>query len=132
VLTDWRGLAAKHAQATRQLLRKLLVGRLVFTPDAAGQVVRFTGRGTQAPLVGRLQLRGVQTLVTPAGFAGIWTPDFKGLSKRADWQGGRYFSPDLPSEHASVRRQVALAAGSAPAERGSPVVVPARKLTFGR
>jgi site-specific DNA recombinase len=68
VLTDWRGMAAKHVQATRQLLRKLLLGRLVFTPDPAGHVVRFTGRGTLAPLVGRLQLQGVQTLVTPAGF----------------------------------------------------------------
>lgn len=65
-LMDWRGLAGRHVQATRQLLRKLLVGRLTFTPDPAGQVGRFTGRGTLAPLVGRLQLQGVQTLVTPA------------------------------------------------------------------
>jgi hypothetical protein len=65
---DWRGLAARHVQATRQLLRKLLVGRLTFTPDPAGQVVRFTGLGTLAPLVGRLQLQGVQGVVTPAGF----------------------------------------------------------------
>jgi alkanesulfonate monooxygenase SsuD/methylene tetrahydromethanopterin reductase-like flavin-dependent oxidoreductase (luciferase family) len=28
VVKDWRGLAAKHAQAPRQLLRKLLVGRI--------------------------------------------------------------------------------------------------------
>ena len=42
-LVDWRGLGARHVQVTRQLLRKLLVGRLTFTPDPAG-VVRFTGR----------------------------------------------------------------------------------------
>jgi hypothetical protein len=35
LLADMRGLAGRHVQATRQLLRKLLVGRLTFSPDVA-------------------------------------------------------------------------------------------------
>jgi hypothetical protein len=69
VLTDWRGLAAKHVQATRQLLRKLLVGRLTFTPQPAHGpgVIRFTGEGTLGPVVGMLPFRGVQGLVELRG-----------------------------------------------------------------
>jgi hypothetical protein len=57
-LADWRGLAAKHVQATRQLLRKLLVARITFTPqpEHGAGVIRFTGNGTLAPLVGLLEL----------------------------------------------------------------------------
>ena len=69
VLADWRGLAARHVQATRQLRRKLLVGRITFAPQSPG-VIRFTGQGTLAPLVGMLQIPGVQGLVSmaPTGF----------------------------------------------------------------
>ena len=69
LLKDWRGLAARHVQATRQLLRKLLVGRLTFSPDD-GQigVIHFKGQGTLAPIIGRLELQGVQGLVAPTGF----------------------------------------------------------------
>ena len=35
-LDDWRGLLADDAAAARPALRRLLVGRLVFTPLAAG------------------------------------------------------------------------------------------------
>jgi site-specific DNA recombinase len=69
LLADWRGLAAKHVQATRQLLRKLLVGRLTFRPNDDGRVICFSGEGTLAPIIGRLEIRGVQGLVAPTGHA---------------------------------------------------------------
>ena len=73
LLASWRGLAAKHVQATRQLLRKLLVGRITFNPDVAQPgVIRFRGEGTLAPIIGMLELQGVPGLVAPTGF-GIQT-----------------------------------------------------------
>jgi hypothetical protein len=73
LLADWRGLAAKHVQATRQLLRKLLVGRLTFSPDAERRgVIRFRGEGTLAPIIGMLELQGVPGLVAPTGFEPVF------------------------------------------------------------
>ncbi len=76
LLADWRGLAAKHVQATRQLLRKLLVGRITFSPDpdAGAGVIRFRGQGTLAPILGRLELQGVQGLVDTTGFEPVFQP----------------------------------------------------------
>ncbi len=52
-LADWRGLFGRHVGQTRQLLRKLLVGRLTVTPDVRedGRYARITGTGTLEPLV---------------------------------------------------------------------------------
>jgi site-specific DNA recombinase len=73
LLADWRGLAAKHVQATRQLLRKLLVGRITFSPDGPG-IIRFRGAGTLAPIIGMLELQGVPGLVAPTGFEPVFQP----------------------------------------------------------
>ena len=73
-LKDWRGLAVRHVQATRQLLRKLLVGRLTFTPDPTTGTVRFRGEGTLAPIIGMLQIPPVQALVAPTGFEPVFQP----------------------------------------------------------
>ncbi len=68
-LADWRGLLTKHVAQARQILRKLIDGRLVFTPktEAGGQVYEFKGQGN----LGRL-LEGAALLpkawVSPAGF----------------------------------------------------------------
>ena len=68
-LADWRGLLTKHVAQARQILRKLVEGRLVFTPkeDATGQYYEFRGQGN----LGRL-LEGAALLpkgwVSPAGF----------------------------------------------------------------
>jgi site-specific DNA recombinase len=72
LLADWRGLAAKHVQATRQLLR----GRLTFSPDpeAGPGVIRFRGEGTLAPIIGMLELQGVPGLVAPTGFEPVFQP----------------------------------------------------------
>jgi len=83
LLTDWRGLAARHVQQTRQLLRKLLVGRLRFMPDRATGLCRFTGEGSLAPLVGMLALPGVPAGVTPAGFE----PAISTLKGSRPWPG---------------------------------------------
>jgi hypothetical protein len=44
-LTDWQGLLAGQPVQARQMLRKLLEGRLVFTPMADGTAVEFRGPG---------------------------------------------------------------------------------------
>jgi len=73
LLTDWKGLASKHVQATRQLLRKLLVGRITFSPDVAHVgVIRFTGEGTLAPIIGLLTIQGLQAGVAPTGFEPVF------------------------------------------------------------
>ena len=73
LLTDWKGLASKHVQATRQLLRKLLVGRITFSPDVAHVgVIRFTGEGTLAPIIGLLTIQGLQAGVAPRGFEPVF------------------------------------------------------------
>jgi hypothetical protein len=47
-LTDWQGILGRHVGEARGILRKLLVGRLVFTPsEAAGdRYYKFSGQGT--------------------------------------------------------------------------------------
>ena len=52
-LTEWRGLFGRHIGQTRQLLRKLLVGKLAIAPQvtADGRYARITGTGTLEPLV---------------------------------------------------------------------------------
>ncbi len=67
-LEDWRGLLCRQVGQARQILRKLLVGRLVFTPrkDASGRYYEFTGQAN----LGRL-LEGLifpKGRVSPAGF----------------------------------------------------------------
>ena len=70
-LADWRGLLGRHPQQARQILAKVLAGRLVFTPrlePASGsRAYEFTGEGRlEAILSGVIDLP--TTLVTPAGF----------------------------------------------------------------
>ena len=73
LLADMRGPAGRHVRATRQLLRKLLVERLTFSPDVAqAGVIRFRGEGTLAPIIGRFELHGVQGLVAPTGYPRRW------------------------------------------------------------
>lgn len=67
-VTDIKGLLGRHVPQTRQILRKLVVGRLTceaFEKDGQ-RGYRFTGQGSYEPLLpGKL----VPTMVvTPAGF----------------------------------------------------------------
>jgi hypothetical protein len=71
-LTDWQGLLGRETAAARQILREVLVGRLIFTPriDGTARYYEFTGQATLSGL-----LAGVVSpdmLVTPAGFARPW------------------------------------------------------------
>jgi len=62
---------------TREILRNLIVGRIVFKPRPEARVYEFSGRGS----FGRL-LAGTTSpvsVVTPAGSARIWTPEFQGV-----------------------------------------------------
>ena len=48
---DWLGLIQKHPQQARQGLRKLLEGRLLFTPAVDGTAVEFSGQGRLDPVL---------------------------------------------------------------------------------
>jgi site-specific DNA recombinase len=52
-LTDWQGLLQRQPAETRQILRRLLVGRLVFTPkqDETGRYYEFAGQGSISELI---------------------------------------------------------------------------------
>jgi site-specific DNA recombinase len=50
-LTDWQGLILTHPQQARQGLKKLLEGRLAFTPTADGTAVEFSGQGRLDPIL---------------------------------------------------------------------------------
>ena len=42
---EWRALLRKHARIARQMVRKLVEGRIVFTPDREAGRYRFTVPG---------------------------------------------------------------------------------------
>ena len=72
-LQDWRDLLRKHAEQGQQLLRRLIVGRLVLTPerDAEGRYYRFTGQGTYSRLLAGLRPHMV---ASPTGFEPVFWP----------------------------------------------------------
>ena len=70
-LGDWRGLLRRHTEQGQQILRRLLVGRLTFTPaeDDTGRYYTFHGTGTLTKLVGGLV---PQKLASPTGFEPVF------------------------------------------------------------
>ena len=50
-LTDWQGLILQHPPQARQGLKKLLEGRLAFTPTEDGTAVEFSGQGRLDPIL---------------------------------------------------------------------------------
>src|SRR5262249_6089085 len=68
-LKEWRSLLDAEPVKARQILRKLVDGRLVFTPDPARQVYTFTGTASYGRLlaVSVVQLQPVQNEVCPRG-----------------------------------------------------------------
>ena len=52
-LANWRDLLIRHVAQARQILHKVLDGRLTFTPDrgAGGAVYYFEGRGRLEPIL---------------------------------------------------------------------------------
>ncbi len=80
-LTDWQGLLGRETAEARQVLREVLVGRLVFAPkiDGSARYYEFTGQATLSGL-----LTGVVSpdmLVTPAGFAREWNVGIRGVAR---------------------------------------------------
>lgn len=71
-LAEWRGLLTRHVQAARQILRKVLDGRLVFTPyKDDGGYYTFEGVGRLEPILAGTVLLENQlpkALVTPERF----------------------------------------------------------------
>ena len=64
-LDDWRGLLGRHIGQARQILRKLLVGRLVVTPE--GDHAEVTGTGSLGPfLSGVLLPKGMASQGVPS------------------------------------------------------------------
>jgi hypothetical protein len=50
-LKDWQNLLMGHVGQAQQVLRRLVIGRLTFTPQADGYYA-FSGKGTVEPLLG--------------------------------------------------------------------------------
>ncbi|MFQ5803603.1 MAG: recombinase family protein [Candidatus Methylomirabilales bacterium] len=71
-LGDWRGLLWRHVAEARQVLRKLLAGRLVFTPrqHEDGRYYEFTGEGVVEPLLAGAVLP--KAGVAPTGFEPVF------------------------------------------------------------
>ena len=70
-LDDWRGLLRRHVPQARQILRKLLVDRVVFTPTT--DCYEFTGSWTLGKLVsGVVDLP--QRMASPTGPNRLQTP----------------------------------------------------------
>ena len=71
-LADWRAMLRREVPEAREILRDLVVSRIVFKPRPEARVYEFSGRGS----FGRL-LAGTTTpvsVLTPAGHTGPLTP----------------------------------------------------------
>ncbi len=68
-LEDWRGLLRRQVSQPRQILRKVLDGKLVFTPrqDERGRYYEFKGTATLGHLLGGIVYPGGG--VSPGGYA---------------------------------------------------------------
>jgi site-specific DNA recombinase len=64
-LRDWQGLLLGHVGQAQQVLRRLVVGRLTFTPQKGG-FYAFKGIGTVRPLLGN----AIRLLASPTGVPG--------------------------------------------------------------
>jgi hypothetical protein len=86
-LTDWQGLLNRQPEQTRQILGKLIVGRLVFTPRREGSVgyYDFAGQGSLTRLLAGVVFPNDRShsVVTPAGFDGLWTLELPGSFRAA-------------------------------------------------
>ncbi len=65
-LANWRTMLRREIPEAREILRNLIVGRIVFTPRPKARVYEFSGQGS----FGRLLAGNTRpdSVVTPAGF----------------------------------------------------------------
>ncbi len=73
---EWRALLRKHAPIARQMVRKLVEGRIVFAPDREAGLYRFTVPGTLGDFFSGI----VQplALASPAGVVPAWSRQIPG------------------------------------------------------
>jgi hypothetical protein len=79
-LAGWQGLLRGQPIQARQMIRKLLTGRLIFTPDEdnLGRSYAFEGRADRLQPI-RGTVRAARAVVTPAGFAGVSSVELQGV-----------------------------------------------------
>jgi hypothetical protein len=76
---EWKGLLRKHAPIARQMVRKLVEGRIVFTPDRDARRYSFLATGTLANFFSGIVCP--QAVPSPTGFGRLWY-----WSVERDWQ----------------------------------------------
>jgi hypothetical protein len=69
---EWRALLRKHAPIARQMIRKLVEGRIVFTPDRQARRYTFRATGTLATFFSGIVCPHVVT--SPTGFEPVFWP----------------------------------------------------------
>jgi hypothetical protein len=74
-LAEWRGLLRRHVAQSRQILKKLLVGRIVFRQREDG-VYEFSGQASLGRIIAGLVW--TKTGVAPTGFERLCTVRFRG------------------------------------------------------
>lgn len=62
LLVDWQRLLRGHVHQGQQVLRRLIVGKLTFTPHPDGYYT-FSGRGTVQPVIAG----AIRNLASPTG-----------------------------------------------------------------
>ena len=70
-LADWRGLLRRQVAQSRQILKKLLVGRIVFQPRDDG-TYEFSGQASLGRIIAGLAC--TKTVVAPTGFEPVFQP----------------------------------------------------------
>ena len=67
---EWKGLLRKHAPIARQMVRKLVEGRIVFTPDREARRYSFLATGTLANFFSEIVCP--QAVASPKGVATLF------------------------------------------------------------
>ncbi|MEO8520558.1 MAG: recombinase family protein [Acidobacteriota bacterium] len=79
---EWQGLLRKHAPIARQMVRKLVEGRIVFTPDRDARRYTFRVPGTLANFFSGIV--GPQAMASPAGSGDeYWEVPLAGAIRKA-------------------------------------------------
>ena len=67
---EWKGLLRKHAPIARQMVRKLVEARIVFTPDREARRFSFLATGTLANFFSGIVCP--QAVASPTGLTRLW------------------------------------------------------------
>ena len=65
-MCEWKELLRANAPRARQVLRKLIEGRIVFNPDTSKRRYEFVATGTMCQLISGLV--DPQAMASPSGF----------------------------------------------------------------